>query len=149
MRCVACGATESKVVDSRAADDAATIRRRRECMNCGHRFTTFERLEAVPLTVVKRNGDREPFDRNNVIAGVKAAAVGRPFEPSDFEAIACAVEEEARLIGGEVSSEWVGIAVLEQLRNADNVTALRFASVYKGFTEAADFERELRLIKRD
>lgn len=147
MRCVVCGAVESKVVDSRAADDAATIRRRRQCMACDHRFTTFERLEEVPLTVVKRSGERAPFDRDNVVAGIRASAVGRPFEAADFEKIACAVEDEARLIGSEVSSEWVGIAVLEHLRNADIVAALRFASVYKGFTEAADFERELRLIK--
>ncbi len=118
-------------------------------MACDHRFTTFERLEEVPVFVVKRNGDREPFDRRNIVAGLQASAVGRPFESADFDRIACAVEDEARLIGSEVSSEWVGIAVLEQLRTVDIVAALRFASVYKGFTEAADFERELRLIKRD
>lgn len=149
MRCATCGGSESKVIDSRSADDDTTIRRRRQCMECEHRFTTFERLEEVPLTVVKRDGEREPFDRDNIVAGLRASAVGRPFEPSDFERIASAVEDEARLIGAEVSSEWVGIAVLEQLRSADIVAALRFASVYKGFTEAADFERELRLIKLD
>lgn len=149
MRCATCGGSESKVIDSRSADDDTTIRRRRQCMACDHRFTTFERLEEVPVFVVKRNGDREPFDRRNIVAGLQASAVGRPFESADFDRIACAVEDEARLIGSEVSSEWVGIAVLEQLRTVDIVAALRFASVYKGFTEAADFERELRLIKRD
>lgn len=149
MRCAACGGVESKVVDSRSVDDAATIRRRRQCMSCEHRFTTFERLEELPLTVVKRSGERSPFDRNNIVAGLKASAIGRPFEEGVFERIACDVEDEARLIGSEVSSEWIGIAVLEHLRNTDIVAALRFASVYKGFTEADDFERELRLIKRD
>ncbi len=118
-------------------------------MSCEHRFTTFERLEELPLTVVKRSGERSPFDRNNIVAGLKASAIGRPFEEGVFERIACDVEDEARLIGSEVSSEWIGIAVLEHLRNTDIVAALRFASVYKGFTEADDFERELRLIKRD
>lgn len=137
------------MIDSRASDDGGSIRRRRQCMTCEYRFTTFERVEEVPLTVVKRDGERRQFDRDNIVAGLRAAAKGRPIDATDFDRIACAVEDEARMIGSEVSSEWVGLAVLDHLRNSDIVAALRFASVYKGFTEAADFERELRLIKRD
>lgn len=148
MRCPSCDATESKVVDSRAADDGSSTRRRRECTACSRRFTTFERIEELPLTLVKRSGDRVPFDRANIVSGLVASAKGRPLAEADFECIASEIEEEARLIGPELSSEWVGLAVLDKLRAVDPVAALRFASVYKGFSDVADFEREMRLIKR-
>lgn len=143
VRCPACGSFDDKVVDSRQSDDGVVIRRRRACLACGRRFTTFERLEEVALTVVKRSGDREPFDRAKVVAGVSLATKGRPVDDESLEALASAVEERLRLEGPEVASDQVGRAVLEELREVDVVAAVRFASVYKEFDDLADFEREL------
>lgn len=128
-------------------DDGATIRRRRACAECAFRFTTFERVELAPITVTKRGGQREPFDRQKIVHGLVAASKGRPIESETFEALADEVEERARFEGGDVTSEWVGRAVLDRLRLIDQVACLRFASVYKDFTDIADFEREVHLIK--
>ncbi len=147
MRCPACGNTEDKVVDSRTADDGDAIRRRRECLTCGRRFTTFERLEEAVLTVVKRSGEREPFDRPKVVAGIRAASKNRPVTEQQMEAVAVDVEEAMRLVGSDVSSEQVGLAVLDRLRILDDVAYVRFASVYKGFEDLGDFEREVALTK--
>lgn len=149
VRCPACSNDDDKVVDSRANDDATAIRRRRECLVCGVRFTTFERYEHVPLLVAKRSGDRVPFDRGKVEAGIRAAAKGRPTADQRVGELARAVEDALRLVGTEVTSEQVGLAVLEQLRDVDQVTYVRFASVYKGFDDAADFQAELRLLDKD
>jgi transcriptional repressor NrdR len=149
VRCPACAQLDDKVVDSRTADDGSAIRRRRECLECGHRFTTFERLEEVPFVVVKRSGDRVPFDRAKIEAGVQAAAKGRPVAGDQLEALTLELEEHFRLLGGEVTSEQIGVAVLERLRGLDHVTYLRFASVYKGFDDAADFEREVGLLIKE
>jgi len=152
VRCPACGSSDDKVVDSRQADDGSSIRRRRACISCGRRFTTFERVEEIALTVVKRSGHREPFDRGKVIAGIRAAAKGRPPEAGAGEAIdelAAAIEDVLRLDGRtEVTSEEVGRAVLDGLREADPVAAVRFASVYLGFDDLADFEREVTLLSK-
>ncbi len=148
MRCSGCGFEDTRVVDSRAAEEGSAIRRRRSCSQCGHRFTTFERIEEATLVVQKRSGARGPFDRTNIVRGLSLAAKGRPLEPAVFEAIADEIEEQVRAVGSCVSTEWIGIAVLERLRAIDEVAALRFASVYKGFNDVADFERELTLIKR-
>ncbi len=147
--CPVCHAVDTRVVDSRAAEDGAAIRRRRECSGCGRRFNTYERVEGLSLSVVKRSGERQPFDADKILGGLRSASKGRPVTEQDFEAIVCGVEDEARLAGADVSSEWVGLAVLERLRPIDEVAYLRFASVYKSFTDIADFEREARLIKRD
>ena len=143
MRCPACGSFDDKVVDSRQSDDGTSIRRRRSCLACQGRFTTFERLEEVALLVRKRSGVREPFDRAKVVAGLAAAAKARPIDDDQLDAVATAVEEFLRLAGAEVSSEEVGRAVLDRLRDLDVVAAVRFASVYKEFDDLADFEREL------
>jgi transcriptional repressor NrdR len=143
VRCPACGTFEDKVVDSRQSDDGLLIRRRRSCLSCQTRFTTFERLEEVPLLVVKRSGDREPFEPAKVISGLALATKGRPVDAADLTRIAGAAEESLRLEGNEVSSDQVGRAVLEHLRGLDVVAAVRFASVYKEFDDLADFEREL------
>ncbi|MGH9116206.1 MAG: transcriptional regulator NrdR [Acidimicrobiales bacterium] len=148
MRCPHCSSQDDRVVDSRATDEGAAIRRRRECLECGRRFTTYERLEEVPLVVIKRSGAREPFEPAKVVAGVAAASKNRPVTPEDMAALAAGVEEAARLIGPEVASEQVGLAVLDRLRAADDVAYLRFASVYKGFSGALDFEREAGLLKK-
>lgn len=148
MRCPSCRANDTKVIDSREADEGASIRRRRSCVQCQHRFTTYERLEEVPLVVVKSGGGRQPFDRGKVVAGITAAAKGRPVSAEAIELIAEEVEDEVRLQGGDVPSRAVGLAVLERLRNLDEVVYLRFASVYKSFDAAADFQRELVLLEK-
>ena len=140
---------DDKVVDSRGAEDGQAIRRRRECLNCGRRFTTYERLEEVPLVVVKRSGRREPFERAKVTEGVRAAAKNRPVSAEAMEELAAEVEEEVRLIGHEVTYQQVGLAVLDRLRALDEVAYLRFASVYKGFSGATDFEREAGLLMKE
>jgi transcriptional repressor NrdR len=139
-----CASIDDKVVDSRLAEDGAAIRRRRECLGCGRRFTTYERVDDVPLLVVKRSGHREPWDRAKVVAGLRAAAKNRPLADEQLDDIAVQVEEEVRLAGPEVTSEQVGLVVLERLRAVDEVAYLRFASVYKDFAEADDFAREAR-----
>jgi transcriptional repressor NrdR len=139
---------DDKVVDSRATEDGTAIRRRRECLACGRRFTTFERLEEVPLVVVKRSGDRVAFDRDKIEAGVRAAAKGRPVTADQLAALATDIEDELRLFGAELKSEQVGVAVLERLRDLDKVAYLRFASVYKDFDDPADFQREVRLLTK-
>lgn len=148
VRCPVCSGLEDKVVDSRVTDDGTAIRRRRECAGCGARFTTFERLEEQAFTVVKRSGDRVPFDRVKVEEGVAAAAKGRPVTVEQMQVLSLEVEEELRLAGPEVPSEAIGLAVLERLRVLDEVAYLRFASVYKDFSEASDFERELQVLTK-
>ncbi len=147
MRCPRCSNLDDKVVDSRSADDGSAIRRRRECLACGQRFTTYERVEEVPFVVAKRSGQRQPFDRTKVAAGIGAAAKNRPVSAETIEAMAADIEESLRLTGSEVTSEQVGMAVLERLRAVDEVAYLRFASVYKDFSAAGDFEREAGLLK--
>jgi transcriptional repressor NrdR len=149
VRCASCGHLDSKVVDSRQSDDGVAIRRRRECLACGTRFTTFERAESAGLTVLKRSGDREPFDRSKVVSGIQAAVKARPVGAGEAEALAIAVEDEMRgLPSGDVTSERIGRAVLEGLRELDVIAAVRFASVYKGFDDLADFEDELTLLTK-
>ncbi|MFM7093933.1 MAG: transcriptional regulator NrdR [Actinomycetota bacterium] len=149
MHCPVCPSDDTKVIDSRAAEEGASIRRRRQCPLCGFRFTTRERLEEVPLMVTKRSGSRVPFDRSKVSAGVSAATKGRPVEAATIETLVDRVEETLRAIGTEVTSAQVGHAVLEQLRELDEVAYLRFASVYKNFDQAADFRRELALLEKN
>lgn len=148
MRCPSCSTDDTRVVDSRAAEDGTSIRRRRSCASCSQRFTTFERLEEVPLHVIKRSGEPVPFCRDKIVHGLSSASKGRPIDPDQFATLAADVEESARLEGSEVTTEWVGLAVLDRLRVLDHVAALRFASVYKGFSDVSDFEDELSLIKR-
>jgi transcriptional repressor NrdR len=140
---------DDKVIDSRASDDGTAIRRRRECLGCGRRFTTFERLEETPVVVVKRSGQREPFNRDKIVAGLRSAAKNRPLSADDLSSVATAIEEELRLAGGgDIPSERIGLAVLEHLRDLDPVAYLRFASVYKEFDDVADFEREAGLLTK-
>jgi transcriptional repressor NrdR len=142
MRCPYCRENDDKVVDSRLADEAAAIRRRRECLACGRRFTTYERVEDVPVVVRKRSGTTEPLERAKLRAGIERAATGR-LDDATIDGVVAEIEEELRAEGGEVGSDRVGVAVLERLRVLDPVAYLRFASVYKGFEDLADFEREV------
>ncbi len=148
MRCPLCAADDDKVIDSRGAEDGSAIRRRRECLACGRRFTTFERVEDVPLVVVKRSGAEVPFDRARIVAGIKAASKNRPVSDEQMEALAFEVEEQSRLVN-ELTTESVGRAVLEGLRSLDEVAYVRFASVYKDFDDAGDFARELKALTKE
>lgn len=143
MRCPYCQTDDDKVVDSRPADDGGSVRRRRECLACARRFTTHERVVELPLMVVKRSGLKEPFERAKLVAGIGRAVSGGATSEAMLEAVAAEVEEEARASGPEVTSEQLGLAVLERLRIVDPVSYLRFASVYKGFEAVADFEAEV------
>jgi transcriptional repressor NrdR len=149
VRCPYCASLADRVVDSRLAEDGAAVRRRRACLACGRRYTTFERAEPVALVVVKRSGERQPFDRAKVAAGVLAAAKNLPVGEPEAEGLASEVEAAMRALGGEVTSEQVGRAVLERLRHLDEVAYLRFASVYKGFRDVADFEREVGMLAKE
>jgi transcriptional repressor NrdR len=146
VRCPFCSSDDDKVVDSRMAEDGTAIRRRRECVACTQRFTTFERIEEVPLVVVKRSGVREPFDRRKLIDGLRAACKNRPVGEETLEELCDAVEESVRVHPDDVSSEEIGRAVLERLRDVDDVGYVRFASVYKGFEGLGDFEREVGML---
>ena len=145
MRCPYCRHPDSRVVDSREADDGALIRRRRSCPECGKRFTTVE--EAV-LAIVKRSGVTEPFSRTKVIAGVRKACQGRPVDDDAIALLAQRVEEAVRAKGAaEVPSHEVGLAILGPLRELDEVAYLRFASVYRDFNTLEDFEREISALR--
>ena len=149
MRCPHCSADDDKVIDSRGADDGSAIRRRRECLACGRRFTTFERVEEVPIVVVKRSGAVVPFERARIVAGIRAAAKNRPVSDDQMEALAFEVEEQSRLVSGDLTTESIGLAVLEGLRDLDDVAYVRFASVYKGFADADDFLAEVRALTKE
>lgn len=143
MRCPWCGNEDSKVIDSRPADGGVAIRRRRECLACGRRFTTFERAEALSLRVVKRDGTREPYQRAKVVGGVRKAIVNRPVTEGQVDRLVDRVEDRLRRKGPEVSTQDIGLEILRLLRGLDQVAYLRFASVYKDFQQPSDFEREL------
>ncbi|SDF09700.1 transcriptional repressor NrdR [Blastococcus aurantiacus] len=145
MRCPFCHNPDSRVIDSREADEGATTRRRRSCPQCGRRFTTVE--EAV-LAVVKRSGVSEPFNRSKVVAGVRRACQGRPVDEDQLAKLAQQVEDTIRASGAaEVPAHEVGLAILGPLRELDEVAYLRFASVYRAFTSVADFEKEIAELK--
>jgi transcriptional repressor NrdR len=148
VRCPYCETDDDKVVDSRPLDDSAAVRRRRECLSCGRRFTTHERIVELPLMVVKRSGLKEPFEREKLADGIRKAIAGRAVAPAAVDAAVAGIEEEARAAGPEVPTELLGMAVLERLRMLDEVSYVRFASVYKGFDDAADFEREALALRK-
>lgn len=146
MYCPFCHKDQSKVIDSRTIESGATIRRRRECTSCGGRFTT---VEKALLIVVKRNGLTEPFSRDKVIIGVKRACQGRDVSEDALKRLAQTVEESVRSHGGsQVHANDIGLAILDPLRELDEVAYLRFASVYKSFESAEDFESEIRMMRR-
>jgi transcriptional repressor NrdR len=146
MRCPWCGHAEDKVVDSRPAEGGEAVRRRRQCLACGRRFTTYERVEELGLLVVKRDGSKEPWDRDKMVAGIRKAIVNRPVDDGQVEALATKVEDRLRRRGPEITSQQVGLELLHGLQKLDQVAYLRFASVYKDFQEPGDFQRELGLL---
>jgi transcriptional repressor NrdR len=146
MHCPYCHHPDTRVIDSRVNDDGTLIRRRRQCPECGRRLTT---TETVTLNVVKRSGCAEPFSRDKVISGVRKACKGRPVGVDALARLAQQVEEDIRGRGvAEIASHDVGLAVLEPLRDLDEVAYLRFASVYRGFDSLADFEAEIASLRR-
>jgi transcriptional repressor NrdR len=148
VRCPFCQADDDKVVDSRPADDGVAVRRRRECLGCGRRFSTLERAVELPLIVVKRSGLKEPFEAAKLWAGIELAVTGTAVDSDTIAALVAAIEDEAREYGVEVPSDFLGRAVLDRLRVLDPVSYLRFASVYKGFEGVADFEREVGELRK-
>lgn len=146
MFCPFCRHPDSRVIDSRTSDDGLSIRRRRQCPECGRRFST---TETASLSVIKRNGVVEPFSREKIVAGVRKACQGRPVTDTDLAVLAQRVEETIRATGAaQIEANDIGLAILTPLRELDEVAYLRFASVYKGFDAAADFQRELVLLKK-
>ena len=139
MRCPFCADDDSQVKDSRPSEDGASIRRRRECASCGQRFTTFERVQLRDLTVLKKDGKREPFDRAKLERAIGHACRKRAIDPAKIERLASGIQRRLETSGDEVTTDQIGQAVMAGLRALDHVAYIRFASVYKQFTEAGDF----------
>jgi transcriptional repressor NrdR len=141
MRCPFCGHEDTQVKDSRPTEDGSAIRRRRFCPSCGSRFTTFERVQLRELTIVKKNGVKEPFDREKILRSLMHAVRKRPVEPDRVERIVSGIQRRLESLGeSEIPSTVVGEMVMDALRTLDHVAYIRFASVYKNFREAKDFE---------
>lgn len=144
MKCPFCGFPESRVIDSRGTDEHTAIRRRRECTGCGERFTTYERVEDLPLIVIKKNEERELFNRNKIIAGLLKACEKRGIEVEKLEEIALNIEQEFRnRMEQEVHSREIGELVMEHILHLDEVAYVRFASVYRHFKDISKFKQEL------
>jgi len=147
MKCPYCGYQESKVVDSRHSDDSTSIRRRRECLNCQKRFTTYETVESLPMIVVKKDNSRQSFDRNKVLNGMVRACEKRPVTMADLERTADEIEQIIQnSLDREVSTEKIGELVMERLKPLDEVAYVRFASVYRQFKDINSFMAELNKI---
>src|SRR6266853_398509 len=150
MRCPSCGSLDTQVKDSRPTEDSAAIRRRRVCLSCHFRFTTFERVQLRELVVIKRNGRRVPFDRDKLARSVEIALRKRNVEPERIEQTVSKIVQELEALGeSEVSHETIGETVMAHLRDLDDVAYVRFASVYRNFREAKDFERVLGELSGD
>lgn len=150
MRCLFCGHTESKVIDSRSTDDGTTIRRRRECLECGKRFTTYEKIETMPIIVIKKDGTRETFNREKISNGILRACEKRPVTLNDIDRIIDDIESKlCNMLEREVSSEKIGEMVMERLQKLDDIAYVRFASVYRQFKDINSFMDELaKIIKK-
>ncbi len=145
MRCPKCGCQDDKVVDSRASREGATIRRRRECIQCGHRFTTYEEIERENLMVLKRDGRHEEFSKEKLLSGIRKACQKRPISPKIIEDLVDRIVEEiTNKYEREVPGDVIGRLVMEGLRPIDEVAYVRFASVYRRFQEATDFVHEVK-----
>jgi transcriptional regulator NrdR len=148
MRCPKCGCQDDKVVDSRASREGATIRRRRECISCGHRFTTYEEIERESLMVLKRDGRHEEFSKDKLLSGIRKACQKRPISPKIIEdLVERIVDEITNRYEREVPGEVIGKLVMEGLRPIDEVAYVRFASVYRRFQEATDFVHEVKKLE--
>lgn len=150
MRCLFCGHLESKVIDSRSTEEGTTIRRRRECLECGKRFTTYEKIETIPIIVIKKDGLREAFDREKVLNGILRACEKRPVTLSDIEKLIDDIESKLyNMLEREVTSDRIGEMVMERLQALDDIAYVRFASVYRQFKDINSFMDELaKIIKK-
>ena len=147
MKCMYCGCTESKVIDSRSTDEGRTIRRRRECMQCGRRFTTYETIETAPVLVVKNGGNRQAFDPGKIKNGIIKACEKRPVSMSKIDKLVEDIKKEVyNSLEQEISSKRIGEMVMEGLRGIDEVAYVRYASVYRQFTDISSFMRELETL---
>ncbi|MBR4081594.1 MAG: transcriptional repressor NrdR [Clostridia bacterium] len=145
MRCQYCNCTESKVIDSRPTEESSSIRRRRECMNCGRRFTTYEKIEMLPLMIVKWDGRREAFDVQKIKAGIMRACEKLPISMQQIDAMTSRVEQAAYAsMDTELSSQRLGEMVMQELKTVNDVAYVRFAAVYRLFTDIGDFMKELQ-----
>jgi len=150
MKCPGCSYTESKVLDSRPAEDGSAIRRRRECLNCQRRFTTYERVEELPIIVVKKDGSRQSFDRTKVLNGVMRACEKRPVSFAEMEKLVSQVESAlSSSVENEISSNRIGEMVMERLKDLDEVAYVRFASVYRRFQDINTFMDELEYLLKE
>ena len=149
MKCNFCGCTESKVIDSRSSEDSTSIRRRRECLNCGKRFTTYETIETTPVLVIKNDGSRQPFDANKIKNGIIKACEKRPVAFSRIDKLVEDIQKKIyNSLNQEVSTKEIGEMVMEGLKEIDEVAYVRFASVYRSFTDVSSFMSELnKMIK--
>ncbi len=148
MRCFYCGNLDSKVVDSRSTEDGAAIRRRRECLNCGKRFTTYEKIESVPIVVIKKDKSRQPYDREKLQRGILNACASRPVSMDTVDKLLDDVEATIHnSLEREVRSEKIGEMVMDRLRDIDEVSYVRFASVYKKFKDIETFREELERLR--
>ena len=149
MRCPKCGGNKSRVVDSRQAEDGNTIRRRRECEECQHRFTTYERVEERTLVVVKKDGTREQFSRDKIFNGIIRSAQKRPVSSDEIEEIVNRIEQKVRSQSdNEINSEYIGSLVMDELAELDEITYVRFASVYRSFKDVGELESLLKQITK-
>ncbi|MBN2713723.1 MAG: transcriptional repressor NrdR [Planctomycetes bacterium] len=147
MRCPYCKQDKDRVIDTRPSDDGHITRRRRECLECGRRYTTHERLEELPLRVIKKNGQRVPFDRSNIVSGLMKSLEKRPVSMQQIQEIADSIESEVlESIDREIMSEDIGRMVMNRLRDVDEVAYVRFASVYREFKAVGDFVEEVKTI---
>lgn len=148
MKCPACGYTESKVVDSRPTEEGASIRRRRECLSCQNRFTTYETIETLPLLVIKKDKTREMFDKAKLMGGIVSACNKRPVTMEQIENIASQIESELQnSLSREIPSKQIGVLVMEKLKDLDEVAYVRFASVYREFKDLDTFMIELQKLR--
>lgn len=150
MRCPFCNFEESKVVDSRASEDKSAIRRRRECINCKKRYTTYEKVEYIPILIIKRNEERENFDRNKLLNGLIKACEKRPVSVKDLERMTDEIEKKIyNQMKTEVKSEYIGELVMEKLKKIDKIAYVRFASVYREFKDIDSFMQEIEALKKN
>ena len=146
MKCIYCGCEESRVIDSRSTEDGASIRRRRECENCGRRFTTYEKVDTIPLMVVKKDRRREPFDSEKLRQGILRACEKRPISMEAINELTRGVEMKAYALDQEITSAQLGEMVMEELKELDEVAYIRFASVYRQFKDIQTFRDELNTL---
>ncbi len=150
MKCPICGYTESRVIDSRPTEENSSIRRRRECLSCQNRFTTYEVVESVPLVVIKKDDSRQVFDRSKLLAGIMKSCYKCAVTPEEIESLVCEIETELQnSLHREVSSRHIGVLVMEKLKKLNDVAYVRYASIYREFKDLETFMRELELLKSE